>query len=76
LQFSTSDRAVRAGERVAATKLGALVLEAISGDEYATPNVVARLGEVPDEAVDALPAEASRQLRSSSARQLSKLSIS
>lgn len=54
LQFSTSDRAVRAGERVAATKLGALVLEAISGDEYATPNVVARLGEVPDEAVDAL----------------------
>ena len=54
-QFKFRDKAMQAGERVAAEKLGALVLEApVSDDEYAVPILIARLGNVPDEAVEAL----------------------
>ena len=54
-QFKIRDKAMRAGERAATGKLGALVLEApVSDDEYAPPILVARLGDVPDEAVEAL----------------------
>lgn len=54
-QFKFREKAIQAGQRAAAEKLGALVLEApVSDDEFATPILIARLGKVPDEAVEAL----------------------
>lgn len=55
--FTVREKALAAGEREAAAKLGALVLEAPpADDEYATPKLVDKFGTVPDEAIDALAA--------------------
>ena len=56
--FKILDKAMTYGERMAAERVGALVLEADPkpDDEFATPKLIAKLGDVPDEAVEALAA--------------------